>query len=143
MQKIKKAIKNTIYKFRFVIIAILSFPHSEKNLSDFQKQCFDTLKSVALKNDLSIEDFYTDGISETYLFVKIASKDGVCVDAWIYTDECMFSCNEIPYYFEKYDFDNADELITSFTEAILSVIKEIEPSQKMSSRINLFKGSKL
>ncbi|MDR1008618.1 MAG: hypothetical protein LBL65_08720 [Campylobacteraceae bacterium] len=113
------------------------------NLSSFQKQCFDTLNSVALKNDLDIKNFYTDGISETYLVVEISSKDNVCVNAWIYVDECMFSCSEISYYFEKYAFDNANELISSFAEAILSVIRGIKPVQKMTSRINIFKGSKL
>jgi hypothetical protein len=118
-------------------------PVKLSNLSDFQKQCFDILSNIASENNLIIKDFYTDGISEIYLVMEISNKNNICLKTWIYIDECMFSCNEISYYFEKYDFDNTDELVTSFIASILSVMNGIEPIQKRTSRINLFKGSKI
>jgi hypothetical protein len=113
------------------------------NLSDFQKQCFDALNDAISKNNLIIKDFYIDGILETYLVVEILDNSNVYVKAWIYINECEFSYNEVPYYFEKYDFDSTNELTNSFIGTILSVVKGVEPTQKRSSRINIFKGNKI
>jgi hypothetical protein len=124
-------------------INVTAKPMKLSNLSDFQEQCFDALNSVISKNNLIIKDCYTDGISETYLVVEILSNNNLFFKAYIYVDECMFSCDEIPYYFEKYDFDSTNELIASFVETILSIIKGINPTQKRTSRINLFRGKKI
>jgi hypothetical protein len=63
--------------------------------------------------------------------------------AWVYDDGCQITCLGKDYYFEGLDFSSLDEMLQSFLLSISSLINGKEPSQKTSSRINIFTCGKL
>jgi hypothetical protein len=99
------------------------------------------LNSTIAECDVLSKNISVGGISETYLNIEIVSKNDMHINAYIYADECMFNCDKKSYYFEKYDFDDEKDLIIAFVETISALMKGVEPTQKRSSRINIFKGN--
>lgn len=76
----------------------------------YEKHHSDTAKFEELEHEIR-------GIKETYIYKKISVRDEV-IGIYIYQDGAQFNGDKVDRRWERYDFDNLDELRTVFIRTL-------------------------
>lgn len=112
-------------------------------LSLFQKEIISKIKILSITRIFSITKEEILGINEKYIYTELHSPKSGCIMIWVYEDECMIKNNDEEFYFEKYDFDNLDELQKNLFILIENLVNNLHQKFKHTFRKNLFKGAPL
>ena len=118
----------------------------DKNLNGctpFQREIVSKIIELSKDGSFSVTDVDLMGIKEHYVYLLIKSCISGDIDLWLYKDECMLKNKEMEFYFEKYDFDDADNLQENLFILISNLVSGESKPFRQTFRKNLLKGGLL
>lgn len=80
---------------------------------------------------------------EKYFYINLFSINAGDIFIWLYVNECMVENKNKNYYFEKFDYNNEEEIAKNLFLLLNGLIEGSEKIFESTFRINILKGGVL